>query len=192
MNVHRMTTSTRRAVALSLWLSLGAAASEGLSAPQASLTPESVMQPDRQRDLSGYDSFAWNRAQEPAEDLATHLRLINAIQDRMKKQGLRIDTIQPKTRIRYRYEVIRGVETQSDQQRSVWDPTDVRVKVNVRRQRRIRLQIELTEEGSGFLLWRAEGTYPMATPDRLPRQLQEVVAGLFDEWPDDEETENER
>ena len=194
MDVYR--TTPWGSLSLALWLLLG---TSGLALVWAAQTPapraieqakDASIEPER--DLSGYDRYAWSRDQEPAEDLATHLRLINAIQDRMKKQGLRIDPTRPEVRIRYRYEVVRGVEAQSNQQRSVWDPTDVRVEVDVRREERIRLQIELTEVGSGFLLWRAEGTYPMETADRLPRQLREVVDTLFEEWPSDEEAKDER
>jgi hypothetical protein len=137
----------------------------------------------QERDLSGYSTFAWSKSQEAIENLANHLRIINAVQKEMKELGYRIDTVRPEVLIQYRVERSTGVSTRTTQQPSAWDPTDLRVQIDVSKEQHISLSVELVEAETGFMLWQAKGTYPLGTPDRAERQINSAITDLFAKYP---------
>jgi hypothetical protein len=104
----------------------------------------------------------------------------------MKEHGFRIDTVKPDAVIQYKAERHTGVQTQSSQKPSVWDPTDLKVQVELSREEQVTLTITLIDAESGFLLWQAVGTYPLGTPDKAEKLINEAVDGLFSEYPDKE------
>lgn len=134
-------------------------------------------------DLADYSTYAWNKDQEPVENLANHLRLINAIQAQMKDKGFRIDTIKPEIRIQYRVERHTGVQGRSTQQPTVYDPSQLKVQIDLDKEETVSLTIELVDAEAGFLLWQEKGTYPLGTPDRAERQINAAVADLFSKFP---------
>lgn len=139
-----------------------------------------------EHDLSGYSTFAWNKGQETVDNLANHLRLINAVQKEMKGLGYRIDTVKPEVLIQYRVERTTGVATRTTQQPSAWDPTDMKVKIDLSREEHVSLSLQIVEAESGFLLWQAKGTYPLGSPDRAERQINSAVSDLFAKYPREE------
>jgi hypothetical protein len=142
-------------------------------------------------DLSLYRTYAWSKKQVPVENLANHLRLINAIQDQMKAKGNRLDTVKPDMLIRYEVERRSEVQTRSTQERSVWDPSNLKVQIDVNREETVSLTIHLVEAETGFPLWESKGTYPLGTADRAERQIKAAVEDLFSKYPDpDEEPKN--
>jgi hypothetical protein len=138
-------------------------------------------------DLSRYRSYNWSKDQVAVVNLANHIRLINAIQKQMKERGYRIDTVKPDAIIQYKAERHTGVHTQSTQKPSTWDPTDMKVQVELSREEQVSLEILLLDAESGFLLWQAKGNYPLGTPDRAEKLINEAVTGLFSEYPDGKE-----
>lgn len=138
-------------------------------------------------ELSGYSSYTWNKSQVAVANLANHLRLINAIQNEMKELGYRIDTVKPDVLVQYRVERTTSVSTRSSQEPSPWDSTDLKVRIDVTREERVNLTIELKEAESNFLLWQAKGTYPLGSPDTAERQIQAAVADVFSRYPRAEE-----
>jgi hypothetical protein len=169
------------AFALCSSLSVG----EGQSQPTPDLKNLNVTQPAKP-DLSRYSSYTWSKDQVAVVNLANHIRLVNAIQKQMKEHGFRIDTVKPDAMIQYKAERKTGVSTQSSQKPSVWDPTDMKVQVELTREETVTLEITLVDAESGFLLWRAKGTYPLGTPDRAEKLINEAVDGLFAEYPKEE------
>ncbi len=137
---------------------------------------------DREIDLTDYSTYAWNKDQERVENLANHLRLINAIQAQMKEKGFRIDTIKPEARIRYRVERHSSVQGRSTQKRSLYDPSQVKVQIDLSKEKTVSLTLELVDAEGGFLLWQAKGTYPLGTPDRAERQINDAVEDLFSNY----------
>ena len=135
------------------------------------------------RDLSGYSSYTWNKSQVAVDSLANHLRLINAIQKEMKKLDYHIDTVKPQALVQYRVDRRTAVSTNSTQKPSNWDPTDMKVQINVNREEQITLVIELVDAESNFLLWQGKGTYPLGTPDKAEREINAAVADLFAKYP---------
>ena len=138
-------------------------------------------------DLSRYSSYNWSKDQVAAVNLANHIRLVNAIQQQMKQHGYRIDTVKPDVLIQYKADRRTAVLTESSQKPSTWDPTDMKVQVELSREEQVSLQIFLIEADSGFLLWEAKGTYPMGTPDKAEKLIKEAVNGLFESYPKKDE-----
>lgn len=138
-------------------------------------------------DLASYRRYAWSRSQAvPTENMANHLRIINAIQAQMKKLGYRIDTVNPEIRIRYRLELRERVRSTSTQERSVWDDANSVVKIDFNRVKEAHFSIQLVEAESHFFLWQAEGTYPAGTPDRAAVLIDKAVEDLFKQYPSNE------
>jgi Domain of unknown function (DUF4136) len=138
-------------------------------------------------DLSQYKSYAWNKGQVPVENLANHLRLINAVQKEMKELGYRIDTVKPDVLVQYRAERRTEVQTRSTQRPSDWDPTDLKVQIDLKKEELVDLTIELVEEESNFLVWQSKGSYPLGTPDKAERLINAAIADLFSKYPDPEQ-----
>jgi hypothetical protein len=137
-------------------------------------------------DLSRYSSYNWSKDQVAVVNLANHIRLVTAIQKQMKEHGYSIDTVKPDVILQYKAERHTGVSTQSTQKPSPWDPTDLKVQVELSREEEVTLTITLVEAESGFLLWQAKGTYPLGTPDKAEKLINEAVEGLFAEYPKEE------
>jgi hypothetical protein len=172
---------TTQGLVLALWTAL----SEGQSQPTRDLKSFDVTQ-SAKPDLSRYSSYNWSKEQVAVVNLANHIRLVTAIQKQMKEHGFRIDTVKPDVVIQYKAERHTGVQTQSSQKPSPWDPTDLKVQVELSREEQVTLEITLVEEESGFLLWQAKGTYPLGTPDKAEKLINDAVDGLFSQYPDDE------
>jgi hypothetical protein len=164
-------------VLLSAWLSAGA----GQSKPGADLKNFDLSQV--KPDLSDYSTFNWSKDQTAVVNLANHIRLVNAIQRQMKELGYRIDTVKPQTFIQYKADRHTEVHTSSSQKPSTWDPTDMKVQVELNREEMVSLEILLVDAETGFLLWQAKGNYPLGTPDRAEKLINEAVDGLFAEYP---------
>jgi hypothetical protein len=169
----------------------------GSALGQAQVTPSSPLakfdfDPAQKTNLSRYKTYAWNKNQVPVEKLANHLRLINAVQKEMKELGYRIDTIKPDVYVQYRAERRTEVQTRSTQKPSNWDPTDLRVQIDLGKEELVSLSIELVEAESHFLLWQAKGSYPLGTPDKAERLINGAVADLFSRYPRAEPQENEK
>lgn len=138
-------------------------------------------------DLSNYRRYAWSKSQTvPTENMANHLRIINAIQAHMKQLGYRIDTVNPEVRIRYRLELREHVRGTSTQQRSVWDDANSTVQIDFNRVKEAHFSIQFVEAESNFFLWQAEGTYPAGTPDRAAILIDRAVEDLFKQYPSKE------
>lgn len=134
-------------------------------------------------DLSTYSTYHWSKDQVAVVNLANHIRLVNAIQKQMKELGYRIDTVKPDVVIQYKAEREAGFHAHSTQKPSVWDPTDMKVQVELDREEQVSLELLLVDAESGFLVWQAKGTYPLGTPDKAEKLINEAVAGLFSEYP---------
>lgn len=147
---------------------------------------------DRSNDLSRYRTFGWNKDQKPVENMANHLRLVNAIQKKMMSLGYRIDTRNPDVYILYTVEQHTAVQTRSTQSPSVWDPTNLRVEIDVNREELVSLEIQLKDAESNFLVWDAKGTYPLGTPDRSERQINEAVDDIFSRYPTEEDAKEKK
>jgi len=169
--------TTRLALALCSWIAIA----EGQSKPAPDL--ENFDMSQVKPDLSRYSSYNWSKEQVAVVNLANHIRLITAIQKQMKEHGYRIDTVKPDVLIQYKAERHTGVQTQSTQKPSTWDPTDIKVQVELSREEQVSLEILLVEAESGFLLWQAKGTYPLGTPDKAEKLINAAVEGLFAEYP---------
>ena len=138
-------------------------------------------------DLSNYRRYAWNRSQVVStENMANHLRIINAIQAQMKELGYRIDTVNPEVRIRYRLEIRERVQGTSTQKRSVWDDANSTVQIDFNRVKEAHFSVQFVEADSNFFLWQAEGTYPAGTPDRAALLIDRAVEDLFKQYPSKE------
>ncbi len=165
------------ALALCSWMTFN----EGQTKPAPDLQSFDMSQV--KPDLSRYASYHWSKEQVAVVNLANHIRLINAIQKEMKEHGYRIDTVKPDVVIQYKAERHTAVHTESTQKPSTWDPTDMKVQVELSREEQVSLEILLVEAESGFLLWQAKGNYPLGTPDKAEKLINEAVSGLFSEYP---------
>jgi hypothetical protein len=134
-------------------------------------------------DLEKYSTYAWSKEQRALDNLANHIRLINAIQAQMKDKGFRIDPVKPDARIRYRLERRTAVQGRSTQERSVYDPSQLKVQIDLNKEETVELTIELVDAEGGFLLWQAKGNYPLGTPDRAEKQIYAAVEDLFTKYP---------
>lgn len=143
---------------------------------------------DRKVDISQYSTFTWSKEQKPVANMANHVRFVNAIQKQMMERGFRIDVRNPDLLIQYTVDTHSSVQTRSRQQPSVWDPTDMKVQIDVSREEQVSLTIELKEAESSFMVWQAKGTYPLGTPDRSEKQIQSAVADVFSKYPDPKAT----
>lgn len=139
---------------------------------------------DPRVDLSEYRTFTWNKDQKPVANMANHVRLVNAIQKQMMERGYRINSRNPDVLIQYKVDTRRAIQTRSTQQPSVWDPTDMKVQIDLSREEQVSLTLELKEAESNFLVWQVKGTYPLGTPDRSEKQIQSAVSDLFSNYPD--------
>jgi hypothetical protein len=165
------------ALALFSWIAIA----DGQSKPAPDLKNFDMKR--EKPDLSAYSTYSWSKDQVAVVNLANHIRLINAVQKQMKEHRYRIDTVKPDVLIQYKAERHTGVHTQSSQKPSTWDPTDLKVQIELSREEQVTLEILLIEAESGFVLWQAKGTYPMGTPDKAEKLINEAVEGLFAEYP---------
>lgn len=172
------------ALALCSWI----AVADGQSQPTPELKKFDMTQAAKPN-LSRYSTYNWSKDQVAVVNLANHIRLITAIQKEMKEHGYRIDTVKPDVVIQYKAERHTGVQTHSSQKPSPWDPTDLKVQVELSREEQVSLSITLVEADSGFLLWQAKGTYPLGTPDKAEKLINEAVDGLFSEYPKEKKDE---
>ena len=173
------------------WLAASLAAvpfSSGETTAQTPRIGELDVKLDRAVDLSLYRTYAWSKDQVPVANLANHLRLINAVQDHMKAKGFRIDTVNPDVLIRYRVEQRSEVQARSTQEPSVWDPSNLKVEIDLKREETISLTITIVEAETRFPLWEAKGTYRLGTADRAERQINSAVEDLFAKYPEPDET----
>ena len=140
-----------------------------------------------ERDLSNYRRYAWNKSQTVlTENMANHLRIINAIQKQMKRHGYRIDTVHPEVRIQYRLVVRERVQTTSTQKRSVWDDASSTVQIDFNRVKEAHFSVQFVEAESNFFLWEAQGIYPAGTPDRAELLINKAIEDLFKQYPSKE------
>jgi hypothetical protein len=174
-------TTNGLAIALCSWMAFA----DGQSNPAPDLKNFDLTQ--AKPNLSHYSTYNWSKDQVAVVNLANHIRLINAIQKQMKEHGYRIDTVKPDVVIQYKAERHTGVQTQSTQKPSTWDPTDLKVQIELSREEQVSLEIVLLEAESGFLLWQAKGTYPLGTPDKAEKLINEAVEGLFSKYPKGED-----
>jgi hypothetical protein len=171
--------------AVAFALSMALAAAEAAEEVQTKPAPD-LKNFDMSRarpDMSRYSSYNWSKDQVAVLNLANHIRLVNAIQQQMKDHGYRIDTVKPDVILQYKADRHTAVRTESSQKPSTWDPTDMKVQVELSREEQVSLQILLVDAESGFLLWEAKGTYPMGTPDKAEKLIKEAVNGLFATYP---------
>ncbi len=136
-------------------------------------------------DLSNYKTYAWNKKQVPLENMANHLRMINAVQKSLKELGYRPDTVRPDVRVQYRVELVEHIQGRASQKRSVWDDANSSVQIDFSRERLANISIELVEAESNFLVWQAKGTYPLDTPDKAEKQINAAVTALFEQYPEE-------
>ena len=136
-------------------------------------------------DLSHYKTYAWNKKQVPLENLANHLRMINAVQKSLKDLGYRPDTVRPDVRIQYRVELVERVQGRATQQRSVWDNANSSVQIDFSREKLANVSLELVEAESNFLVWHAKGTFPLETADKAEKQIYAAVKALFEQYPEE-------
>jgi len=170
-------TTEALALALCSWIAI----TEGQTKPAPDLKNFDMTQV--KPDMSRYTTYNWSRDQVAVVNLANHIRLVNAVQKQMKEHGYRIDTVKPDVIIQYKADRHTGVHTESTQKASTWDPTDMKVQVELSREEQVSLEILLVDAESGFVLWQAKGTYPLGTPDKAEKLINEAVAGLFSEYP---------
>lgn len=166
-------------LALALWAWIAPASAQTTSPPDFRNLDFSQAKPD----LSKYSTYYWSKDQVAVVNLANHVRLVGAIQKQMKELGYRIDTVKPDLLIRYKADRRTDVHARSSQAPSVWDPTDMKVRVELDREEQVSLEILLVEAESGFVVWQAKGTYPLGTPDKAEKLINEAVEGLFAEYP---------
>ena len=154
--------------------------------PQLTKLPDvSDVRPER--DLSKYRRYAWNKSQAVhTENMANHVRIINAIQKQMKRHGYRIDTVHPEVRIQYRLEVRERVQGTSTQQRSVWDDASSTVKIDFNRVKEAHFSVQFVEAEYNFFLWEAQGIYPAGTPDRAELLINRAAEDMFKQYPSKE------
>ncbi len=126
-------------------------------------------------DLSNYKTYAWNKKQVPLENMANHVRMINAVQKSLKELGYRPDTVRPDVRVQYRVELVERLQGRATQKRSVWDDANSSVQIDFCREKLANISIELVEAESNFLVWQAKGTYPIDTPDKAEKQINAAV-----------------
>ena len=136
-------------------------------------------------DLSNYKTYAWNEKQVPLENMANHLRLINAVQKSLKELGYRPDTVRPDVRVQYRVELVERLQGRATQKRSVWDDANSSVQIDFSREKLANISIELVEAESNFLVWQAKGTYRIDTPDKAEKQINAAVTALFEQYPEE-------
>jgi hypothetical protein len=172
-------TNSALAFALGLWI----ASVSSAQTPDFRKLDFSEAKPD----LSKYATYHWSKDQVAVVNLANHIRLVTAIQKQMKELGYRVDTVKPDLRIQYKAERHQAVQSRSTQKPSPWDPTDLKVQVELSREEQVTLEILLLDEETGFLVWQAKGTYPLGTPDKAEKLIQSAVEGLFAEFPEKDE-----
>ncbi len=154
--------------------------------PQLTKLPD-VRDVRPERDLSNYRRYAWNKSQAVlTENMANHLRIINAIQKQMKRHGYRINTVHPEVRIRYRLEVRERIQSTSTQKRSVWDDASSTVQIDLNRVKEAHFSVQFVEAESNFFLWEAQGIHPVGTPDRAELLINKAVEDLFKQYPSKE------
>ena len=180
-----------------LWLALAvwsASLAGGVGFSQVEKLPPIAKfdMPLQRGDLSEYATYAWNKGQVPVDNLANHIRLINAIQKQMKELGYRIDTVHPDLLIQYRVERRTELSTRSTQTPSTYDPSNLKVQIDLSKEELVSLSIELVDSESNFLVWQEKGTYPLGTPDRSEKLIHEAVADLFSRFPKPHDKEGKK
>jgi hypothetical protein len=137
---------------------------------------------DHDVDFSRYKAYSWSETQEPASNPANHLRLTRAIERELGEKGLQKDSGgtpkgaggTPSVRIRYYSKIEKKLKASSYQEDDIWQPTNLRTRVDVSRIKQGTLILELSDGESSDVVWRGVATDVAPRPD--------LVAEAIDAW----------
>jgi hypothetical protein len=130
---------------------------------------------DHDVDFSMYKAYSWSVTQEPASNPANHLRLTRAIERELGEKGLQKDGAgTPGVRVRYYSKIEKKLKASSYQEDDIWQPTNLRTRVDVSRIKQGTLILELSDGESSDVVWRGVATDVAPRPD--------LVAEAIDAW----------
>jgi len=164
--------------------------SSAVSAQVISRRPEVRVNYDRHFAFSMLSSYDWSRFQQPAKNLANHIRLTRAIQKELKEMGFSIDPVKPAVQVLYHLEVKTKIGLESSFGGYPVDPTNQRTNMPFRRRKEETLTIEMIQTETHVTIWRASLAQPAGTPDKAERRINAAVHRIFEEYPLRKEEKN--
>lgn len=139
---------------------------------------------DKQTDFSKYKTFAWSESQEPAVNLANHVRITRAIEAELLADGLvKAESGPPDLKVRYVGKVEQKLRGSSYSTGSNWQSNDLRTMVDIKKVKEGTLIVELYDRATRLLVWRSVATDTPATPDQIEQQIQDFVKKSFADFP---------
>jgi len=140
---------------------------------------------DKDVDFSAFKTYGWLESQEPAPNLANHLRITRAVEAELEARGLtRSDAPAADLRVRYTGKVDEKIRGKSSTERTVWPSSpDLRTNVDLKRVKEGTLIIELLDGRSRLRVWRSTAHDTPSAPDRREAQLRELVKKSFEGFP---------
>ena len=139
---------------------------------------------DRGRDFSRFKTFAWQKEQKPAPNLANHIRLTVAVQKQLQSLGLSPDTRTPDVQVLYSLDEHSTVEFDAVYRRSPGTRTPIFGSQPRRVQERT-LSVLLVDAETNAVVWAASGSREVLSPDKEEKELNELVRDLFAKYPKD-------
>jgi hypothetical protein len=146
--------------------------------------PDVKVSQDDDVDFTAFKTFAWVDNQEPAENPANHVRITKAVERELEARGLKAaGDAKPDLRVHYLAKVekkLRGTTRQGD----VYRPTpDVKTVVDFSRVTEGTIIIELLDDTSRQVVWRAVASEPVGPPDEAEAQINRLVKALVERYP---------
>jgi len=146
--------------------------------------PEVKVAQAEDTDLAAYKTFGWVETQEPAENPANHVRITKAVEREFERRGLvPAGGAKPDVRVHYFATIekkLRGAQRQTDHYR----PTpDVKTVVDFSRVTEGTLIIELLDDKSRLVVWRAVASEEVGPPDEAEAQINRLVKAMIERYP---------
>jgi hypothetical protein len=139
---------------------------------------------DKKADFSKYKTFAWSESQEPAVNLANHVRITGAIEAELVAHGFaKAESGRPDLKVRYVGKVEEKLRGSSYTTGSNWQPNDLRTMVDIKKVKEGTLIVELYDRATRLLVWRSVATDTPASPDQIEQQIQDFVKKSFADFP---------
>ena len=135
-------------------------------------------------DFSKLETYGWMSTQQPLPNEANHIRMTEAIENAFERKGLKKAAFgEPQVLLLYRAGIEQEVGAKSYQTVSSFDPTAVKTMMDFHREKKGTLTIEMYDGESRQIIWRAEGSNVLPSPDKMEKAITRAVHSLVRHYP---------
>jgi hypothetical protein len=140
---------------------------------------------DHDVDFTKYKTIGWSVAQEPAKNLANHVRITRSVEQAFAEKGLTKGPPEaiPDAFIMYHAKIEENVKVTGRNAGAYADPTNLRTMIDLNKVKQGTLVLEMYDARSRDLVWRSVASDIIPRPDDADAQIAEVVKKLLEGYP---------